>query len=214
MNIEEIRSAYINSSEPSLEITQLIDKICVNVSKIKNNNISDKSHLLSILNIISNTNKNSILVKFENFIPKWNDECNDVFFDVIYKQHLYTDIYIEMCKIIPDEYQNKLIDKLLSINDENTTSNEQKTVGLFLAKWFIYLRMDTDTIYKYYTKVIKTKSPMVINSLITFCKEGENDLIPNKLFKQIKKLKLSTSSQLLLYDLEDLMEDGGAVKNT
>ena len=73
--------------------------------------------------------------------------------------------------------------------------------------------MDTDAIYKYYTKVIKTKSPMVINSLITFCKEGENDLIPNKLFKQIKKLKLSTSSQLLLYDLEDLMEDDAAVKN-
>ena len=42
MNIEEIKSAYINSSEPSLEITQLIDKICVSVSKIKNNNISDK----------------------------------------------------------------------------------------------------------------------------------------------------------------------------
>ena len=213
MNIEEIKSAYINSSEPSLEITQLIDKICVSVSKIKNNNISDKSHLLSILNIISNTNKNSILVKFENFIPKWNDECNDVFFDVIYKQHLYTDIYIEMCKLIPEEYQTKLIDKLLSINNENITSNEQKTVGSFLAKWFIYLRMDTDAIYKYYTKVIKTKSPMVINSLITFCKEGENDLIPNKLFKQIKKLKLSTSSQLLLYDLEDLMEDDAAVKN-
>ena len=206
MNICEIREAYINSSYPSSDITDLIDKICITVSKIKNNKQSDKSNLLSILNIISNSNKNNILIKFENFVTKWNDEFNSVFLDVICRQHLYTDIYIEMFKIIPEEYQNKLVTKLLSLNTENATSNELKTVGLFLAKWFIYMKKDSNSIYKYYSDELEDKAPLVINSFITFCKQGESGLIPTKIYNKIKKIKLSTSSQLLLYDLEDLME--------
>ena len=206
MNICEIREAYINSSYPSSDITDLIDKICITVSKIKNNKQSDKSNLLSIFNIISNSNKNNILIKFENFVTKWNDECNSVFLDVICRQHLYTDIYIEMFKIIPEEYQNKLVIKLLSLNTETSTSNELKTVGLFLAKWFIYMKKDSNSIYKYYSNELEDKTPLVINSFITFCKQGESGLIPNKIYNKIKKIKLSTSSQLLLYDLEDLME--------
>ncbi len=206
MNICEIREAYINSSYPSSDITDLIDKICITVSKIKNNKQSDKSNLLSIFNIISNSNKNNILIKFENFVTKWNDECNSVFLDVICRQHLYTDIYIEMFKIIPEEYQNKLVTKLLSLNTETSTSNELKTVGLFLAKWFIYIKKDSNSIYKYYSDELEDKAPLVINSFITFCKQGESGLIPNKIYNKIKKIKLSTSSQLLLYDLEDLME--------
>ena len=206
MNICEIREAYINSSYPSSDITDLIDKICITVSKIKNNKQSDKSNLLSILNIISNSNKNNILIKFENFVTKWNDECNSVFLDVICRQHLYTDIYIEMFKIIPEEYQNKLVTKLLSLNTENATSNELKTVGLFLAKWFIYIKKDSNSIYKYYSDELEDKAPLVINSFITFCKQGESGLIPTKIYNKIKKIKLSTSSQLLLYDLEDLMD--------
>ena len=206
MNICEIREAYINSSYPSSDITDLIDKICITVSKIKNNKQSDKSNLLSIFNIISNSNKNNILIKFENFVNKWNDECNSVFLDVICRQHLYTDIYIEMFKIIPEEYQNKLVIKLLSLNTETSTSNELKTVGLFLAKWFIYMKKDSNSIYKYYSNELEDKTPLVINSFITFCKQGESGLIPNKIYNKIKKIKLSTSSQLLLYDLEDLME--------
>ena len=206
MNICEIREAYINSSYPSSDITDLIDKICITVSKIKNNKQSDKSNLLSIFNIISNSNKNNILIKFENFVTKWNDEFNSVFLDVICRQHLYTDIYIEMFKIIPEEYQNKLVTKLLSLNTETSTSNELKTVGLFLAKWFIYIKKDSNSIYKYYSDELEDKAPLVINSFITFCKQGESELIPKKIYNKIKKLTLSTSSQLLLYDLEDLME--------
>tara|TARA_B100001769_G_C22105412_1_gene597146 strand:- start:1261 stop:1890 length:630 start_codon:yes stop_codon:yes gene_type:complete len=206
MNICEIREAYINSSYPSSDITDLIDKICITVSKIKNNKQSDKSNLLSIFNIISNSNKNNILIKFENFVTKWNDECNSVFLDVICRQYLYTDIYIEMFKIIPEEYQNKLVTKLLSLNTETSTSNELKTVGLFLAKWFIYIKKDSNSIYKYYSDELEDKAPLVINSFITFCKQGESGLIPTKIYNKIKKIKLSTSSQLLLYDLEDLMD--------
>ena len=111
-----------------------------------------------------------------------------------------------MFKIIPEEYQNKLVTKLLSLNTETSTSNELKTVGLFLAKWFIYKKKDSNSIYKYYSDELEDKAPLVINSFITFCKQGESGLIPTKIYNKIKKIKLSTSSQLLLYDLEDLMD--------
>ena len=111
-----------------------------------------------------------------------------------------------MFKIIPEEYQNKLVTKLLSLNTETSTSNELKTVGLFLAKWFIYIKKDSNSIYKYYSDELEDKAPLVINSFITFCKQGESGLIPTKIYNKIKKIKLSTSSQLLLYDLEDLMD--------
>tara|TARA_B100001093_G_C26662111_1_gene942296 strand:- start:288 stop:914 length:627 start_codon:yes stop_codon:yes gene_type:complete len=208
MSLNEIKEAYKFSVEPSSEIIKLIKEICgKSNTKIKKLPLNDKCELLNMLNIISKSNKENILKKFELFTGKWNNEFQDVFFKVICSQHLYTDIYIDMFKCISQKYQTNLITRILELKDKDMLPLELKTAGAFLGKWLLFCNINVCEFFERKCINVQEKTSMVITTLITVCKVNKQlNYTNNNLYKTLKTLKLSTSSQLLLYDLEDLFE--------
>ena len=203
MSIHEIKKSYDYSTEPSKEIISILDKIYLENCKIES---YDKSTLVNILNVVSNTNKDNILNKFKLLLNEWTDEYTNIFINVICKQNLYTEIYVKMCTLLPSKYQNQILNRLLEYNNSTHPTNELKTIGEYIGHWIIYKNYSNGEIYEFINRSpINKKCLMIINMFITFCKSGNKNLIPIVIVERINKLDIDTPTKILLYDLEDLL---------
>tara|TARA_Y100000389_G_scaffold204506_1_gene257514 strand:+ start:24336 stop:24962 length:627 start_codon:yes stop_codon:yes gene_type:complete len=189
------------------DIINILNNILSNKNGFKkktDNDTFSKSKLINILNTISNKNKDSLIEEFKNYIKYWKQEYNDILIKVIYSQNLYTDIYIELFQFLYEEDKNSIIQNLLQYSQD---TNTQKTIGCFLGEFMIKynkFKYIIDIINNFDNDTKNKQSSKIISIYIILCKKGYKHYITNDDFNTFSNMKLSTSSTLLLYDLEDI----------
>jgi len=200
--LENVINSYDNSIEPNNEVIEKIN----NLVELLPENELIKRDLIHTINIISISNKDKCLLKFENIVNNhWKKEFNKIFFTILKNTNVNNvDLLLDMFKLIPNTDQNIIID---TIHNSNLVNLEMKTCGIFLAKLYLTNTISYDTLKKKIENLLDYKPYMVINIYITLISNNNYSLICKDLLNNLKKMNLNTSTSMLLYDLEDLCEE-------
>lgn len=197
--LEDVINSYDNSIEPKKEIIEKIN----NLVEIIPENELIKRDLIHTINIISTSNKEKCLLKFENIVNNhWKKEFNKIFFTILKNTNVNNvDLLLEMFKLISNDDQYIIID---TIFNSNLVNLEMKTCGIFLSKLYLTNSISCETLKKGIEKLLDYKPYMIINIYITLISNDNFDLICKDILNNLKKMNLNTSTSMLLYDLEDL----------
>lgn len=200
MSLTDVRSSYRISKNPNEEVIARIANLIEIIPKC----VAEKKELLHILNKISIKNKEEWLPKFYKFTrEKWKEEYNSILISTIRKQSLYVDIYVEMLSFFTELFQIKILTSLLKCNESNS---DMCTLGQFVGKWTIKKNMSKVAIEVFFGKIYEDIPGVVIGAFLILAKEGFSGLIPMNLYENLKQKKMETRVRMLLYDLEDILE--------
>lgn len=202
--LEDVINSYNTSIEPE---KQIVDKINSLVEIVPENE-AIKRELIHTMNIVSDLNKDKCLLKFENIVKcHWNIEFNNIFFAILKTTNINNiDVLINMFELLSDDDQNMIINNIYNYNLINF---EMKTCGIFLGKLYLKSNQTNHDIKKQIANTIDLKPYMIIHVYITIISNEQYDLVCKDILQKLKKMNLSTSSMMLLYDLEDLCTEKG-----
>lgn len=197
MSREEVQISYGESVSPPEHVISLIDNI---VRKT----VESKKNLVHLLNIISHRNKDDWFPEFESMVKnEWNCAKNSIFASTAMKQRLYTDIYVELMDRLNETDQHEILNIISKVQ---LTSADMKTTGIFLGKWASYIKLTNSYLEEYFSQDMELRVGVILHTFITLHEEGNSHSIPISIYNKVKNLDHHTSTLMVLYDLEELME--------
>ena len=157
--------------------------------------------------MITFKNKSKWLQVFRSIVKSnWKPEYNTLMSSIIIRQHLYTDIYVEMVTFLSEKDSKEVIENI--ITSKSPTPVESKTVGYFIAKWAIESHMNNTKLELLFKDNLEYKTGMAIHAFITLKTNNKANLIPLSTYERLQKIEHSSNTLMAYYDLEEMLEVG------